>query len=67
MIEIKPEWIAEYFLDANNHRRTFPGAHTHVFSFACHQTTLGDISIGGNLSPSHLAKFLNEKTREEKG
>jgi len=56
MIEIKPEWIAEYFME---------GLSVKQYLGESVLTSCGDIYITGHITPKHLADFLNEKMKEE--
>ena len=55
MNEIKPEWIAEYFLGGKDEKQYPDGAML---------TSCGSIYITGYIEPGHLADFLNEKKRD---
>ena len=54
MNEIKPEWIAEYFLGGKDEKQYPDGAML---------TSCGSIYITGYIESEHLADFLNEKAR----
>ena len=56
MIEIKPEWITEYFLE---------GLSIKEYQGKSVLTSVGDIHVQGYVTPKHLADFLNEKMKEE--